>query len=113
MSLMPPPAVAPMRIARGIQNKVLEAMSLARPVVLTSGALEGIAAMPGREVVLADTAPAFAAACVRLAQRAAIVTAIGHAARACILRRYDWMLRCAVSMIYCTRNRWRRFAETP
>ena len=35
-------AVAPMRIARGIQNKVLEAMSLGRPVVVTSGALEEI-----------------------------------------------------------------------
>ena len=40
-------AVAPMRIARGIQNKVLEAMAMARPVVVTPDALEGIAAHPG------------------------------------------------------------------
>jgi sugar transferase (PEP-CTERM/EpsH1 system associated) len=81
--------VAPMRIARGIQNKVLEAMSLARPVVLTSGALEGITATPGREVVLADTTVAFAGACVRLACEGDR-NGIGDAARACILRSYDW-----------------------
>jgi sugar transferase (PEP-CTERM/EpsH1 system associated) len=36
-------AVAPMRIARGVQNKVLEAMAMAKPVVMTSMAQEGIA----------------------------------------------------------------------
>lgn len=35
-------AVAPMRVARGIQNKVLEAMAMARPVVATGKALEGL-----------------------------------------------------------------------
>ena len=34
--------VAPLRIARGIQNKVLEGMAMARPVVVTGKALEGI-----------------------------------------------------------------------
>jgi len=45
-------AVAPMRIARGIQNKVLEAMAMAKPAVVTSQALEGIQAMHGKEVLL-------------------------------------------------------------
>ena len=62
--------VAPMRIARGIQNKVLEAMAMARPVVLTAGALEGIEADPVEETILADTAEAFAAACCRMATTA-------------------------------------------
>jgi sugar transferase (PEP-CTERM/EpsH1 system associated) len=35
-------SVAPLRIARGIQNKVLEALSMSRPIVLTSMAAEGI-----------------------------------------------------------------------
>ncbi|MFA5984843.1 MAG: TIGR03087 family PEP-CTERM/XrtA system glycosyltransferase [Methylococcaceae bacterium] len=34
--------VAPLRIARGIQNKVLEAMAMAKPIVATTGAMEGI-----------------------------------------------------------------------
>ena len=81
--------VAPMRIARGIQNKVLEAMAMARPVVLTSGALEGIEADPVAETILADNSEDFAAACCRMATTTD-GTAIGAAARARIIRDYDW-----------------------
>jgi sugar transferase (PEP-CTERM/EpsH1 system associated) len=84
--------VAPMRIARGIQNKVLEAMSLGKPVVLTSGALEGIEAEPGTEVILADTVETFAAGCSRMATSADGL-AIGAAARTRIVRDYDWSAR--------------------
>jgi sugar transferase (PEP-CTERM/EpsH1 system associated) len=51
--------VAPMRIARGIQNKVLEGMAMARPVVVTSMGLEGIEAEDGREVLVADDVDGF------------------------------------------------------
>ena len=54
-------AVAPMRIARGIQNKVLESMAMAKPVVLTSAALEGLHVENKREVLVADTARDFVA----------------------------------------------------
>ncbi|HEX3573826.1 MAG TPA: TIGR03087 family PEP-CTERM/XrtA system glycosyltransferase [Rhodopila sp.] len=84
--------VAPMRIARGIQNKVLEAMSLGKPVVLTSGALEGIEAQPGTDVILADDAETFAAGCCRLAT-SNDGAAIGAAARSRIVRDYDWSAR--------------------
>jgi sugar transferase (PEP-CTERM/EpsH1 system associated) len=84
--------VAPMRIARGIQNKVLEAMSMARPVVLTTGALEGIEAEPGVDVLLADTIEDFAASCCRLALNND-GTAIGAPARSRIVRDYDWSAR--------------------
>jgi sugar transferase (PEP-CTERM/EpsH1 system associated) len=82
-------SVAPMRIARGIQNKVLEAMAMARPVVLTSGALEGITADPLTETILADTTTAFAAACCRMATTTD-GAAIGAAARDRIIASYDW-----------------------
>jgi sugar transferase (PEP-CTERM/EpsH1 system associated) len=85
-------SVAPMRIARGIQNKVLEGMSLGRPVVVTSGALEGIDAVPGKEVLLADDTRTFAAACVALAT-GGLGAEIGRAARGCVLQRYDWSAR--------------------
>ena len=84
-------AVAPMRIARGIQNKVLEAMAMARPTVVTSGALEGIKAVPGTEVLLADTAEAFAAACLDAAGPQG--AAIGLAARQRVLSDYVWAER--------------------
>jgi sugar transferase (PEP-CTERM/EpsH1 system associated) len=84
--------VAPMRIARGIQNKVLEAMSLGKAVVLTSGALEGIEAEPGTEVLLADSVDDFAASCCRLGLNNDGM-AIGAAARSRIVRDYDWSAR--------------------
>ena len=46
--------VAPLRIARGIQNKLLEAMAMARPVVATPEAFEGVRAEPGRDILLAS-----------------------------------------------------------
>lgn len=90
-------AVAPMLVARGIQNKVLEAMAMGKPVIVTSGALEGIDATPGQEVILADGAEAFAQAALDLVGQAGAATeaaaAIGRAARALIVRSYDWNAR--------------------
>jgi sugar transferase (PEP-CTERM/EpsH1 system associated) len=83
--------VAPMRIARGIQNKVLEAMAMALPVVVTPDALEGIAAKPNSEVIVAETAEDFAAACLRAAEPEA--RSIGLAARARVLADYVWAER--------------------
>lgn len=80
--------VAPLRIARGIQNKVLEAMAMARPVVVSPQALEGIDAVPGRELLLADGAAAFAATLTGLlAQPDA---SLGAAARAKVESQYSW-----------------------
>ena len=48
-------AVAPMRIARGIQNKVLEAMAMEKITLVSSQGLEGIEAGHEEHVILADT----------------------------------------------------------
>jgi glycosyltransferase involved in cell wall biosynthesis len=81
-------AVVPMKIARGIQNKVLEAMAMARPVVVTSDALEGVEAVPGTEVLLANGADEFASMCLLAIEPAS--DAIGRAARRRVLADYDW-----------------------
>ncbi len=47
-------SVAPLRIARGIQNKVLEAMSMTTPVVASIEGAEGITAIPEAEILLAS-----------------------------------------------------------
>ena len=47
-------AIAPMRIARGIQNKVLEAMAMARPVIVSEAGIEGIDAIDGEDVLVAN-----------------------------------------------------------
>ncbi len=80
--------VAPLRIARGIQNKVLEAMAMARPVLATPAAFEGIIASPGRDLLVAEDAPAMiSAAQAVLAGR---YPGLGPAARAAMLRGYAW-----------------------
>ena len=52
--------VAPLGIARGIQNKVMEGMAMGRPVIATPQAFAGIRAVPGDDLLVAGTAPAFA-----------------------------------------------------
>ena len=86
-------AVAPMRIARGIQNKALEAMAMARPVIVTPGALEGIEARPGREVLLAEDTEALAAACCRVIEHPEEAAKLGAAARRLVVEHYDWPVR--------------------
>ena len=80
--------VAPLRIARGIQNKVLEAMSMAKTVVVSPQALEGIKAAPGRELLLADGIDATVAQVN--AALAAPDPAIGRAAREAVVSLYGW-----------------------
>ncbi|HSZ53579.1 MAG TPA: TIGR03087 family PEP-CTERM/XrtA system glycosyltransferase, partial [Caulobacteraceae bacterium] len=58
--------VAPLRFARGIQNKVLEGLAAARPVVATTAALEGLDVVPGREALAADEPAAFADAVLQV-----------------------------------------------
>ncbi|QJD99887.1 TIGR03087 family PEP-CTERM/XrtA system glycosyltransferase [Massilia forsythiae] len=99
-------AVAPLRIARGIQNKVLEAMAMATPVVVTPQALEGIDAVPDSELVLAaDDAAAFADAVAALLDgHADAAAAIGRAARAKVQSRYSWSsnLACIGENLECS-----------
>ncbi len=60
-------SVAPLHIARGVQNKVLEAMSFEKPVVATSAASRALAAEPGQDFWLADSAVDFAEATIAAA----------------------------------------------
>jgi len=81
-------AVAPLRLARGVQNKVLEAMACGRATVVTSQALEGIEAEAGRDVVLADTVAHFAEAVTRLLRQPD--RRLESAARTLVENRYGW-----------------------
>ncbi|MDQ8754688.1 TIGR03087 family PEP-CTERM/XrtA system glycosyltransferase [Sphingosinicella sp. LHD-64] len=87
--------VAPLRIARGIQNKVLEAMAMAKPVVATRAAFEGIEAEPGRDLVVADGAAAMADAIRGLLHDEPRCAALGAAARQRVEIGYGWERRLA------------------
>ena len=58
--------VAPMRIARGVQNKILEAMAMGVPVVTNSLGLNGVSAAAGLEIIVEDDPYTFAQQVVKL-----------------------------------------------
>lgn len=81
--------VAPLRIARGVQNKVLEGMAMGKAVIGSPEALTGIAAEIGKEVLLAATPGEFADAIYRAAMTDAGAT-IGRSARQRVVADYAW-----------------------
>ncbi|HEC17219.1 MAG TPA: TIGR03087 family PEP-CTERM/XrtA system glycosyltransferase [Sedimenticola sp.] len=81
-------AVAPMRVARGVQNKVLEAMAMARPVLVSTPGLEGINAEAGTEVLVADTAEEFIEQIGKVFEQQ--TEGLGAAARARVCRDFSW-----------------------
>jgi sugar transferase (PEP-CTERM/EpsH1 system associated) len=82
--------VVPLRIAKGLQNKVLEAMAMGVPVVATSEANRGIGAQDKKEIMLADTPVDFAQATVTLLQDAGLRQEMTANARRFILKHFDW-----------------------
>jgi len=83
-------AVVPLRIGSGSRLKALEAMAANRPVIGTSIGMEGLDLEPGREVLIADDAAAFAATTVRVLGDDALASAVAAAGRAAVQARFDW-----------------------
>ena len=81
-------AVAPLRIARGVQNKVLEAMSMAKVVIASPEAMEGIRLCEDSEVTIAKNAGDYIKAIS--SQLRSDSTAEAHVSRQCMLERYSW-----------------------
>ncbi len=84
-------AVAPLRIARGVQNKVLEAMAMARPLLATPAALRGFDGEPVEGVVVAsDTSAMIEAAIGLLTQPRA--AQLGAAGLRFVSRYHSWRM---------------------
>ena len=81
--------VCPLRVARGIQNKVLEAMAMARPVVATRDALCGIGAAAGDDILAATSADEFVSVISSLLKTGR-GAAIGRRARQRVLNDFTW-----------------------
>jgi sugar transferase (PEP-CTERM/EpsH1 system associated) len=82
--------VAPLRLARGVQNKVLEAMAMQRPVVVSETCAQGIDARNGVEFFTAATAQAFVDQLEKLLRDPELALTVGRAARRCVLQNYSW-----------------------
>ena len=83
-------SISPLQIARGLQNKVLEAMAAGRPVVASPGAAEGIMASPSRDLLVADSPDEWAAAIDQLIEDPGRARQIGQAGRAYVENHHDW-----------------------
>jgi sugar transferase (PEP-CTERM/EpsH1 system associated) len=83
-------AVVPIRVARGIQNKLLEAMAMGLPCVSAAAARSGIEVTGESGLFVADEPDAFAARVVELLSDAELRARAGRAARAAVERHYSW-----------------------
>jgi sugar transferase (PEP-CTERM/EpsH1 system associated) len=82
--------VAPLRVARGIQNKVLEGMAMGRPVVVSAPAAEGIQAAGGTDLEVASDAADFATRSLALMTDEPRSRRMGESARARVVAGYSW-----------------------
>jgi sugar transferase (PEP-CTERM/EpsH1 system associated) len=80
--------VAPLQTGCGVQNKVLEAMAMAKTVVATSLACEGLNVSAREDIVVAATPEDFAAAIASVVSRE--IAPLGNVARSTIERDYRW-----------------------
>jgi sugar transferase (PEP-CTERM/EpsH1 system associated) len=82
--------VAPMRMARGIQNKLLEALAMGLPCVASKAAMAGTVVQDGEGILAADDPEEFAEHVLRLLRDSAFRAAMANKARAAAEANYQW-----------------------
>jgi glycosyltransferase involved in cell wall biosynthesis len=83
-------SVAPLTIARGTQNKIIECMAMGVPVVSSSAAAGGVDAVPGEHLLIADTPEAYAESVLALMTDPALRQRFSAAGRARVESRHNW-----------------------
>jgi glycosyltransferase involved in cell wall biosynthesis len=87
--------------ATGIKTKVLEAMACSLPCVVTPLGTRGLELEPGAEVLVGSDPPELARHLLALLDDPDLAARIGRAARARVLRSYDWpAVRGAYERVY-------------
>jgi sugar transferase (PEP-CTERM/EpsH1 system associated) len=82
--------VAPLRIARGVQNKVLEALAMTKACVASRLALNGVRARPSVELLAATTPAEWVDSITRLLDDASLRQKLGTAGRAFVETHHRW-----------------------
>ena len=82
--------INPVQAGAGMQNKLIEFLAMAKPVVATSVANEGIGARPGEHLMIADSPAVFAAAIHNLLGNSARAASLGTAARRFVEETWTW-----------------------
>jgi sugar transferase (PEP-CTERM/EpsH1 system associated) len=84
-------AVVPITYGAGIQNKILEAMACATPVVVSSRSTQALVAVPGRDFLMAETSEEFADAIIELLDDPQKRLEIGKSGRSYVEQHHDWL----------------------
>ena len=79
--------VAPLQLARGVQNKVLEGMAMAKPVIASSPAVQALQVASGEELVIADAPADFAKAVLAAIE---VPSVLGAKGRLYVERHHNW-----------------------
>jgi glycosyltransferase involved in cell wall biosynthesis len=82
--------LAPLGIARGVQNKVLEAMAMARPALVTTAAATGLPGKDGVQLAVADSDEALARRALDLLAHPEAARTMGEAARRLVVETMTW-----------------------
>ncbi|HSY83880.1 MAG TPA: glycosyltransferase, partial [Gemmatimonadaceae bacterium] len=82
--------IAPLRVGGGTRLKLLDAWAMGKAIVSTSIGAEGLGARNEENMLLADTADAFAAAVTRVLSDDALRRRLGAAARQTAVRQFSW-----------------------
>ena len=82
--------VAPMRIGTGLQNKLLESISMGIPSITSPLANNALNAAPNEEVLLGETAQEFADHIVRLIENEELRESMSEKGRAFVQENYSW-----------------------
>ena len=83
-------SVAPLRMARGTQNKILESMAMGIPVVATSEAAKGVAAIPEQHILIGNTPDAFARQVIGLLKDGKLRADLSKAGRERVEQAHSW-----------------------
>jgi len=92
-------AIAPLLVGGGTRLKILEAMAMRKAVVSTSLGCEGLSAVPGKHLIVADQPEVFAQAVIELLNNPEKRRALGTAGRALVKSEYSWE-RCGDRLLH-------------
>ena len=82
--------VVPLRLARGIQNKAIEAMACGSPLVCTSLAAKGVAGLHNVNMLVGDSAQEIADHVIAIVEQPALAARLVRDARETVLKQYEW-----------------------
>jgi glycosyltransferase involved in cell wall biosynthesis len=82
--------VVPLRVGSGTRLKIVEGMAMGKAIVSTTLGAEGIDAVPGRDLLVADDPAGFAAEVIRILDDPGLAARLGCAGRRLAVERYSW-----------------------